>query len=140
MGHPPDDTLGQQDGRDAVDGRVRLTQDQRQLRRFDEGSLAENVEQLSVGERHSPYAASYGDAAVLIDAGGCRPRSERLVAPESETLQPRLGLVPIGVQGGPFRGCFVFPISSLSSGPGCSHSESPWLPSLLPRTTPHGRR
>ena len=41
---PPDDALGQQVGQVAVDSRVRLAEDARQLRRIDEGRPAEGIE------------------------------------------------------------------------------------------------
>ena len=44
MTHPADDAVGQQVGQGAVDGRVRLAEDARQLRRVDEGRPAEGVE------------------------------------------------------------------------------------------------
>ena len=49
----PNDALGQQAGQGAVDGGVGLTQDERQLRRVDEGRPAESVEHLSFGQGHS---------------------------------------------------------------------------------------
>ena len=52
MAHPPADAFGQQVGQGAVDGRVRLAENERQLRRIDEGRPAEGVEQLSFGDRH----------------------------------------------------------------------------------------
>ena len=48
----PGDAVRQKVGQGAVDGRVRLAEDERQIRRIDEGRPAESVEQLSVGERH----------------------------------------------------------------------------------------
>ena len=44
----PEETLGQQADEGAVDGRVRLAEDERRLRRVDEGRLAEGVEHLYV--------------------------------------------------------------------------------------------
>ena len=52
MAHPPGDAVGQQVGQGAVDGGVRLTEDERQLRRIDERRPAEGVEQLPVGDCH----------------------------------------------------------------------------------------
>ena len=49
----PDDAVRQQLGQPAVDGRVRLAQDERQFRRFDERHSAESVEQLPVGKGHA---------------------------------------------------------------------------------------
>ena len=48
MAHPPDDAVSQQAGQGSVDGRVRLAQDARQLRRVDEWHPAEGVKHLSV--------------------------------------------------------------------------------------------
>ncbi len=50
--------VGQQLGQSAVDGRVRLAQDERQLRRFDERHPAEGVEQLLVGSGHVSSVAT----------------------------------------------------------------------------------
>ena len=50
----------QQTGEMAVDGRVGLAQDERQLRRFDQRRPAEGVEQMSVGERHASSVAKEG--------------------------------------------------------------------------------
>ena len=54
---PSGDVLGQQVGQMAVDSRVRLAQDARQLRRVDERHPAEGVEQLSVGCNHNTSLA-----------------------------------------------------------------------------------
>ena len=43
MAHPPDDALSKQVAQGKVDGRVRLAEDERQLRRIDEGRPAEGV-------------------------------------------------------------------------------------------------
>lgn len=62
---PPGDALGEQAGQDAVHGRVRLAQDDRQLQRVGERHTSERVEQLFFGESHvtsvatgEPYAHS----------------------------------------------------------------------------------
>ena len=47
VAHPPHDAVCKQSGQSAVDRGVRLTEDARQLRRIDEGRLAEGVEKLS---------------------------------------------------------------------------------------------
>ena len=52
--HSPDDALGQQVAQGSVDGGVRLTEDACQFRRIHEGRPAEDVEQLSFGERDIP--------------------------------------------------------------------------------------
>ena len=56
--YSPDYAVGQQDGQSAVDGRVRLAQDNRQLCRFDKRHPAEGVEQLSVGKGHVSSVAT----------------------------------------------------------------------------------
>ena len=61
MTHPPDDAVGQQAGQGAVDGRMGLAQDARQLRRVDERHPAEGVEQLSFGECHVRVLVSPSD-------------------------------------------------------------------------------
>ena len=74
MGDAPDDAVGQQVGQDAVDGRLRLTQDACQLRRVDEGQPGKGVEQLSVGDCHVPSVPregrggqlSFGSAGVRV--------------------------------------------------------------------------
>ncbi len=48
VAHPPEDAFGQQVSQDAVDGGVRLAENERQLRRIDGQRPAEDVEQLSV--------------------------------------------------------------------------------------------
>ena len=53
----PGDAVGQQLGQSAVDRGVRLAQDERQLRRFDERHPGQGVEQLSVGESHGTSVA-----------------------------------------------------------------------------------
>ena len=50
MAHPPDDAVSHQTGQHSVDGRAGLAQDERQLRRIDEGRPAECVKQLSFGK------------------------------------------------------------------------------------------
>ena len=52
VAHPPNDAFVHQVGQSAVDGRVGLAKDERQLRRFDEGHPGEGVEQVLVGEGH----------------------------------------------------------------------------------------
>ena len=59
----------QQAGQGAVDGGVGLTQDERQLRRVDEGRPAESVEHLSFGQGHS---SSVGDRATRWATVTCR--------------------------------------------------------------------
>ena len=46
MADPVDDAFAQQVGQGAMDRGVRLAQDERQLRRIDEGRPAEGIEQL----------------------------------------------------------------------------------------------
>ena len=52
VAHPPDYAFGQQVSQDAVGRSVRLAENERHLRRIDEGRPAEGVEQLSVEEGH----------------------------------------------------------------------------------------
>ena len=52
MADPPGDAVGQQVGKTAVNGRVRLAKDERQLRRIDERHPTERVEHLSFGDGH----------------------------------------------------------------------------------------
>ena len=80
MAHPPDDAIGQQVGQGAVDRRVRLAEDARQLRRIDERRPAEGVEQLSIGETHT--------ASVAIDRHGGQPSPDSAGAWESTGLGP----------------------------------------------------
>ena len=54
---PPHDASGQKAGQSAVDRGVGLAENERQLRRIDEGRPAEGVEQLSFGDRHSTSVA-----------------------------------------------------------------------------------
>ena len=44
VAHPPGDAVRQKIGQDAVDGRVRLAQDESQFRRIDEWHVAEEME------------------------------------------------------------------------------------------------
>ena len=57
---PPGDAVRQQAGQEAVDGRVRLAQDERQFHRVGERHLAEEIEQQSVGEGHVSSVAEEG--------------------------------------------------------------------------------
>ena len=73
MTDPAGDAVSQQEGQAAVDRGVRLAKNARQLRRVDEGHLAEGVEWLSVGERHvlrvakeSPGGQSYLSTTDLV--------------------------------------------------------------------------
>ena len=60
MAHPPHGAVCQQVGQVSVDRGVGLAENERQLRRVDEGRPAEGVEQLPVIQRHEPRVAKSG--------------------------------------------------------------------------------
>ena len=69
-------------GQPAVDGRVRLAQDERQLLRFDERHLAEGVKQLFVGKGHALSVAA-GTAVVSSRMSAMGRLPTRLSPPSS---------------------------------------------------------
>ena len=101
MARPPHDAFGQQVGQGAVDGRVRLAENGRQLRRINERCPAEGVEQLSFGEGH----------------GSGLPKAELWTAVVKMTWEKRCSLATIS----PFSSPRVK--STRCSGPGI-HSRS----------------
>ena len=66
MTHPSDDAGRQRAGQGSVYRGVRLAENERQLRRIDEGRSAKRVEQLSVREGHVLSVAEWGCVTLVV--------------------------------------------------------------------------